>query len=169
MPRRRQNIPLHVFLNNETVGLLVKEPSGAITFRYDRSWLSRANPIPVSLSLPLREDAFKGAAVQAVFENLLPDSESLRRMVAEKVGASGIDAYSLLSVIGRDCVGALQFLPEGEEPLKDAPPLNGEIMDEPGIELLLKNLVKTPLGLDRKDGVPHFRRWRAGKDGSVVA
>jgi serine/threonine-protein kinase HipA len=150
MPRHRQNIPLHVFLNNEAVGLLVKDPSGAISFRYDPSWLSRENAIPVSLTLPLRADAFKGALVQAVFENLLPDSESLRRLVAEKVGARGIDAYNLLSVIGRDCVGALQFLPEGEEPPKDAPPLTGEIMDEPGIERLLKNLAKTPLGLDGK-------------------
>lgn len=64
---------------------------------------------PVSLSLPLREDAFKGAPVLAVFENLLPDSENLRARVAEKVGADGIDAYSLLPRIGRDCVGALQF------------------------------------------------------------
>jgi serine/threonine-protein kinase HipA len=150
MPRHRQNTPLQVFLNNDAVGLLVKDPSGAISFRYDLSWANRENAIPVSLSLPLREDAFKGAPVQAVFENLLPDSESLRRMVAEKVGARGTDAYSLLSVIGRDCVGALQFLPEGEEPPKDAPPLAGEIMDETGIELLLKNLVKTPLGLDGK-------------------
>jgi serine/threonine-protein kinase HipA len=150
MPRRRQNSPLHVFLNNDALGLLVKDPSGAVSFRYDPSWLSQENAIPVSLSLPLREDAFKGAAVQAVFENLLPDSESLRRIVAEKVGARGIDAYSLLSVIGRDCVGALQFMPEGEDPPKDAPPITGEIMDEPGIESLLKNLVKTPLGLDGK-------------------
>ena len=150
MPRHRQNTPLQVFLNNDAVGLLLKDPSGAISFQYDPTWLGRENAIPVSLSLPLREDAFKGAPVQAVFENLLPDSEHLRRMVAEKVGARGTDAYSLLSIIGRDCVGALQFLPQGEESPKDAPPLDGEIMDEPGIELLLKNLVKTPLGLDGK-------------------
>jgi hypothetical protein len=28
----------------------------------------------------------------------------------------GYDAYSLLAAVGRDCVGALQFLPEGEDP-----------------------------------------------------
>jgi serine/threonine-protein kinase HipA len=159
MPRHRQNTPLQVFLTNDAVGLLVKDPSGVISFRYDPNWVNRENAIPVSLSLPLREDAFKGAPVQAVFENLLPDSESLRRMVAEKVGARGTDAYSLLSVIGRDCVGALQFLPEGEEPPKAAPPLDGEVMDETGIELLLKNLPKTPLGLD---GRAEFRISVAG-------
>src|SRR5690606_20742322 len=43
------------------------------------------------------------------------DSESLRARVAEKVGADGTDAYSLLSRIGRDCVGALQFFPEDDD------------------------------------------------------
>jgi len=49
-----------------------------------------------------------------VFENLLPDSEAFRRRVAENAGANRSDTYSLLSRIGRDCVGALQFLPEDE-------------------------------------------------------
>src|SRR5713101_6176106 len=89
------------------MGQLMKEPGGAISFRYDESWLSNDTAIPVSLSLPLREDAFKGDPVVAVFENLLPDSDVLRRRVAEKVGAKGTDAYSLLSQIGLDCVGGL--------------------------------------------------------------
>ncbi|MEI2735605.1 MAG: HipA N-terminal domain-containing protein [Rhodoblastus sp.] len=46
----------------------------------------------------------------AVFENLLPDSETLRRKVAERVGAASSDAYGLLAAIGADCVGALQFV-----------------------------------------------------------
>src|SRR6478736_1632159 len=113
MARPRQNPPLQVLLNNQLVGRLLKEPGGAIYFQYDASWLARENAIPVSLSLPLREDAYKGERVVAVFENLLPDSEVLRRRVAERVGAKGIDAYNLLSQIGRDCVGALQFVPDG--------------------------------------------------------
>ena len=106
---------------------------------------------PVSLSLPLREDAYRGAPVAAVFENLLPDSDALRRRVAEKVGAAGYDAFSLLAAIGRDCVGALQFLTEDAEEPDDLAALSGEPVDEAAIERLLKSLVQAPLGLSRDD------------------
>ena len=112
MARRRKHAPLRVLLNNRLVGHLNKEPGGAIDFRYDQTWLGWENAIPVSLSLPLREDAYRGEPIVAVFENLLPDSNNLRKMVAARVGADGTDAYSLLARIGRDCAGALQFIPE---------------------------------------------------------
>jgi len=150
MARPRQHTPLRVLLDNRLVGHLLKEPGGAISFRYDESWLSRENATPVSLSLPLREDAYRGERVVAVFENLLPDSEILRRRVAEKVGAKGTDAYSLLAQIGRDCVGALQFVPDGVEPVHDRSGIAGEIIRGKGIEVLLNNLARAPLGLDRE-------------------
>jgi serine/threonine-protein kinase HipA len=149
MPRPRQHPPLRVLLNNRLVGHLQKEPGGAIYFRYDESWLSRDNATPVSISLPLREDAYKGERVVSVFENLLPDSEILRRRVAEKVGAKGTDAYSLLSQIGRDCVGALQFVNQGDDAVHDTSGITGKIIGDEDIEKLLNNLVRAPLGLDR--------------------
>jgi serine/threonine-protein kinase HipA len=60
MARRRQYAPLRVYLNNRLVGHLIKEPSGAIGFQYDESWLGWSHALPVSLSLPLREDAYRG-------------------------------------------------------------------------------------------------------------
>lgn len=149
MGRKRHHTPLRVLLNNRLVGYLVKEPGGAIAFRYDESWLAWDQAIPVSLSLPLREDAFKGEPVVAVFENLLPDSDSLRRRVAEKVGASGTDSYSLLSEIGRDCVGALQFIPEDDDAVYDTAGIAGEVVGDDAIEEILKNLAQAPLGLHR--------------------
>src|SRR5258708_27382743 len=116
MARRRRHIPLNVLLNSRLVGRLNREASGAIDFQYDPSWLGWEPAFPVSLSLPLREDRYSGARVIAVFDNLLPDSDAIRRRIAERVHAQGTDAYSLLAVVGRDCVGALQFLPDGEEP-----------------------------------------------------
>lgn len=147
MPRKPANAPLRVLLNNRLVGRLLKEPSGAISFQYDESWLSWANTFPISMSLPLREDAFRGERVVPVFENLLPDSEEVRRRVAEKVGAKGIDAYSLLFQVGRDCVGALQFLPEDDNAVYDTLDIQSEPVDEAAIERLLTTLARAPLGL----------------------
>jgi serine/threonine-protein kinase HipA len=149
MPRRRQHAPLRVLLNNRLLGHLLKEPGGAICFRYAESWLSWDQAVPVSLSLPLREDPYKGGQVVAVFENLLPDSDLLRRRIAERVGAKGIDAYSLLYEIGRDCVGALQFIPEDNDAIDAPARIDGEVVSETEIEKLLNNLVRAPLGLDR--------------------
>lgn len=151
MARRRRHAPLFVYLNNRLVGHLAKEPSGAISFRYDGGWLGWDQTFPVSLSLPLREDPYRGELVAAVFENLLPDSESLRRRVAEKVGARGTDAYSLLAAIGRDCVGALQFIADGTDERIDSTSIEGEVVDDAAIEKMLRNLAQAPLGLGRDE------------------
>ena len=151
MRRSSKSSRLSVFQNGKIVGYLSKETSGAIEFIYAEEWLSNKQAYPVSLSLPLREDAFKGAPVVAVFENLLPDSESLRLRVAEKVGADGTDAYSLLEQIGRDCVGALQFFQENSDvDFSNLNEVQGEIIEDDEIESLLNNLTRIPLGLDRE-------------------
>src|SRR4051794_31451893 len=95
--------PLNVFLNGRLVGRLRRETSGATDFQYDPAWLGWENAIPVSLSLPLREDRFNGDPVLAVFDNLLPDSDDIRRKLAERKQADGTDAFSLLGALGRDC------------------------------------------------------------------
>jgi serine/threonine-protein kinase HipA len=150
MVRRRRHLPLHVFLNGRLVGLLRREPSGAIDFRYEPDWLSWEHALPVSLSLPLREDRYIGAPVAAVFENLLPDNRAIRDRMAARVYAEGTDAYSLLSVIGRDCVGALQFLPEGHDPGL-AGLVKGNEVDGAEIARLLGNLQAAPLGLSEDE------------------
>lgn len=151
MPRRRQHEPLRVYLNNRLVGHLTKAPSGAIGFAYDESWLTWEHALPVSLSLPLRETPYRGEPVAAVFENLLPDLDNLRRRVAEKVGARGTDAYSLLAAIGRDCVGALQFIAGDGEAVNTTTAIEGERADDEAIGRLLRGLVQAPLGLERDD------------------
>jgi serine/threonine-protein kinase HipA len=149
MPRRRAHAPLDVLINNRPVGRLLKEPSGAISFRYGQEWLEWEHGFAVSLSLPLRETPYSGAPVAAVFDNLLPDNEGVRRKVAERTGAAGTDAYSLLERIGRDCVGAMQFVPEGEA-VTAAPGIRGETVSDAEIEQILANLGRAPLGLDRE-------------------
>jgi len=129
MARRTSHDRLRVFLNSRLVGLLRRETSGAISFQYDRSWLEWDSALPASLSLPLRQQAYLGAPVLAVFENLLPDNDTVRRQIAARAHAEGTDAYSLLRAIGHDCVGTLQFLPQDIQPTPtgaiDAVPVSG--------------------------------------------
>ncbi|HEV2136119.1 MAG TPA: type II toxin-antitoxin system HipA family toxin [Terracidiphilus sp.] len=145
MPRARYE-PLNVFLNSRLVGQLRRDVAGAISFKYHPSWLDWEFVLPVSLSLPLREQAYSGAAVIAVFDNLLPDSNHLRRQIAARTHAEGIDAYSLLGAIGHDCVGALQFLPQNMEP-GPAGAVEGDPISNDRIAQVIGNLATAPLGI----------------------
>ena len=152
MGRRPTYAPLRVYLNNRRVGTLSRARSGAVEFSYDADWMAWDHALPVSLSLPLRETPYRGEPVSAVFENLLPDSDKLRRLVAEKVGARGVDAYSLLAKIGHDCVGALQFVAGDEDAPDTTGEIEGEAVDAAEIEKILNGLSQAPLGLTRDDG-----------------
>jgi serine/threonine-protein kinase HipA len=158
MARQRTRIPLNVFLNGRLVGRLQRQTSGAIDFAYDRTWLDWEYTLPISLSLPLREDRYIGDPVIAVFDNLLPDNDKIRRRLAERVGAAGNDAYSLLAAVGRDCVGALQFLTDGEEP-GPVGGISGRPLKDKEIADILSDLKRTPLGVDESE---EFRISLAG-------
>jgi serine/threonine-protein kinase HipA len=147
MARRKTHAPLNVLVNNRPAGRLEKGTSGAITFQYGSDWLDWEHAFALSLSLPLRKAAYRGEPVSAVFDNLLPDSQDIKRTIAERTGAGGTDAYSLLEQIGRDCVGAMQFLPDGVE-LDARPVIRGEPVSDDEIEQKLADLARAPLGVD---------------------
>ncbi len=73
---------------------------------------------PLSLSLPFNphNEPTKGPAVEHYFDNLLPDSNDIRKRVAARFKTGSVDAFDLLRAIGRDCVGAVQLLDEKEAP-----------------------------------------------------
>ena len=155
---RRPRPPLNVYLNGRIVGQLRRSSSGAIDFCYDQRWLDWSRAIPVSLSLPLREDRYIGAPVAAVFENLLPDNPDVRRRVAERSRADGSDAYSLLAAIGRDCVGALQVIPDGVE-VQPTGPIEARPVSDDEIAAIIGNLAQNPLGIGNDEA---FRISLAG-------
>lgn len=149
--RSRRSPALQICLNGRLVGRYSKLSHGGTEFQYAADWLDWPNAIPISQSMPFRESAYTGDIVTSYFENLLPDSEPILRKIAEKTGAKGKDAHSLLSEIGRDCVGALQFLPiDVEIPLLKRP--NGRKLTHQDISNILENLGRNPLGADANGG-----------------
>jgi serine/threonine-protein kinase HipA len=146
MARQPSHVPLNVYLNGRLVGRLRRESGGAIDFQYDQSWLDWDNAIPVSFSMPLREDRYIGNPVLAVFENLLPDNDDVRRRLAERSKAKGSDPYNLLAAVGRDCIGALQFLPDGMAVGQTGRIDTRPVSDEE-IAKIVSDLARNPLGI----------------------
>ena len=99
-----------------------------------------------------------GEPVIAVFDNLLPDNIDIRRKLAQRTHAEGEDAFSLLGAVGRDCVGALQFLPEGNEP-GEAGTIDARKASDDEIAAILGNLASSPLGVGEDE---EFRISLAG-------
>jgi serine/threonine-protein kinase HipA len=118
MPRRLQSRSLAVWANGVRVGEWRLPSRGATEFQYDAAWLAAPEARPLSLSLPLTIDRVphRGTAVEAYFDNLLPDSEVIRRRLQERFHTASRGAFDLLTAIGRDCVGAVQLLPPDETP-----------------------------------------------------
>ncbi|MCW5556571.1 MAG: type II toxin-antitoxin system HipA family toxin [Verrucomicrobiae bacterium] len=117
MVRRRQVRALEVWMNGERVGRWSLPARGSHEFRYEPSWLDSPHARPISLTFPLRPAAEPYRhGVESYFDNLLPDRRELRERIQRRFRTPSSDAFDLLREIGRDCVGALQLLPEGEEP-----------------------------------------------------
>lgn len=109
---------LSLWANSHRVGLWRFEPRTGHALEYDPTWAGAPEGRPLSLSLPMEDGALelRTPAVERYFDNLLPDSEAIRRRIRERYRANSGDAIDLLAAIGRDCVGALQLLPEEDEP-----------------------------------------------------
>src|SRR5665213_4599698 len=103
---------LVVYLHSSVVGTLAQDKSGLLWFRYDSGWLDDPNAIPLSRSLPIQKEPFKGKRARPFFAGLLPD-EGPRQQIAAIVGVSERNDFALLERIGGDCAGAVSLLPEG--------------------------------------------------------
>jgi serine/threonine-protein kinase HipA len=150
MGRRSHSQTLALWANGDYVGRWTVTARGAMELQYDAGWLASERGRPISLSLPFNfnNEPLKGENVAHYFEGLLPDSDAIRRRVAARFKTRSTDAFDLLGAIGRDCVGALQLLPEGETPAGvDA--IDGIIVDEEAIERHLLEIVSP----DRFGGV----------------
>ena len=118
MGRRSHSRNLSLWTNGERVGRWTIPARGEMELHYDANWVAAAIGRPLSLSLPFNLDnlPLKGKKVANYFDNLLPDSDAIRRRVAQRFRTGSTDPFDLLKAIGRDCVGAVQILGEDETP-----------------------------------------------------
>jgi serine/threonine-protein kinase HipA len=142
-------------MNGEFVGAWTLNGHGH-SFRYADTWFTSASARPLSLSLPLTQGTipFTGERVENYFDNLLPDSPSIRKRLAMRFGAGSTRAFDLIEQIGRDCIGAVQLMPGGSVPL-DVRQISAQPLSEGDIERLLDDTVAAqgPGSRDEEDAL----------------
>ena len=146
MGRKRKSGALDVYVGKSKVGTYSRAASGATSFRYDDGWLASNRSFPISLSIPLSDRMWTGYALASVFDGLLPDDPNVRETIAAREGADSAGAFDLLAAIGRDCVGALRFVPKGADPGDPARMKYRPIGDDE-IARRLAALAHAPLGM----------------------
>jgi serine/threonine-protein kinase HipA len=126
-------------MNGELVGHWYRNRIGTEFFQYEPSWAQSRHSRALSLSLPLPAGnaALQGPAVGYYFDNLLPESRAIRERVQRRYGVPSLDAFDLLTAIGRDCVGAVQLLPPDVVP-EGIHTIRGKPLTEDGIAQLLR-------------------------------
>lgn len=159
MPRPSSQRALSVWMNGERVGTWAVAPAKPDEFTYTPDWLEAEAARPISLSLPLRPTGYRGAEVAAFFDNLLPESREIRARLQRRFSVGSTQPFDLLTEIGRDCVGAIQLLPEDTDP-PDVRRIDAQPITSSGIEKHLENIVVSPIGRLADDG--DFRFSLAG-------
>jgi serine/threonine-protein kinase HipA len=138
---------LDLWMNGDFVGRWSVSRSSE-ELHYESEWLASAQARPLSLSLPFTPGnrPHRGEAVRAYFENLLPDVRDIRERLARRFSAESAEAFDLLAQIGRDCVGAIQLVPEGTSP-GDVRRISGQPLSDDEVEREIVNATTATRGL----------------------
>ena len=141
---------LDVYLLDKKVGLLSQEDDGKLTFTYAPDYLAQQDVAAISVSMPLREEPYRGLIAQAYFSGLLPDMGARKRL-ASALGTSADNTFAILKGIGGDCAGALSLLPKGQ-PLDRPEKQTMEPLSDERLKKVLGRLRTEPL-LCHEEGV----------------
>jgi serine/threonine-protein kinase HipA len=152
---------LAVWMNGQSVGTWTVTSSGASEFAYNSAWPTSEFFRALSLSIPLTADLkVRGPSVTYYFDNLLPDSPTIRKRLGARFKVRA-NTFELLQAIGRDCVGAVQLLPvdlvpEGWDQLRVI------AQNEAQVAAHLRSVVAPASGFGTSEALDEFRVSIAG-------
>tara|TARA_R110000868_G_scaffold269911_1_gene529359 strand:+ start:141 stop:1418 length:1278 start_codon:yes stop_codon:yes gene_type:complete len=102
---------LVALVNGRRMGEVRRNKRGRMSFVYDESWRQGRNAYPLSLSMPHAAAEHGHDVIEAFLWGLLPDNDRVLDRWARRFQVSARNAFALLSHVGEDCAGAVQFVP----------------------------------------------------------
>ena len=92
------------------MGTVIHGKGGRLTFLYSDEWLASPRAYPLSVSLPLAPGQQGQRKIESFLWGLLPDNEIVLGQWARKFHVSPRNVFGLISNVGEDCAGAVQFV-----------------------------------------------------------
>jgi serine/threonine-protein kinase HipA len=103
---------LIVLLGEVTAGTLERTRAGRLHFEYTDQYRAGPDATPLSVTMPVQVRSHPDHVVTPWLWNLLPDNEAVLDRWARQFQVSASSPFSLLGTpIGRDCAGAVRFVP----------------------------------------------------------
>jgi serine/threonine-protein kinase HipA len=148
-------------MTNQLIALLDGREIGTVhykdsrlSFAYSETWRSDPDAYPLSLSMPLGSATHGHGRIEAFLWGLLPDNDRVLQSWGKRFQVSPKNVFRLISHVGEDCAGAVQFVtPERLETLIAEPAARG-------IQWLTDGDVAERLRILRAD----HSAWRAASD-----
>ena len=132
---------LIALLDGKEVGRVHRDARGRLTFIYDDAWRKATDSYPLSLSMPLGAQEHGRAVIEAFLWGLLPDNDRVLDRWAAKFQVSARNVFALISHVGEDCAGAVQFVtPERLAAIRSGKEDKVEWLDESDIAKRLETL-----------------------------
>ncbi len=108
---KKYNVFMEIAGKSINVGDIKGESSGDSCFSYSQEYLSKDSAKAISISLPLHDEYFSAERTRRFFDGLLPEG-FMRKTIATDMHFSEDDYLSILSFLGRECLGAIRICEE---------------------------------------------------------
>lgn len=97
-----------VFYKNVFAGIISETDEG-FRFKYDSAYLANSQSKPVSLTLPLQQNAFSSKALFPFFDGLIPEGWLLS-IALDNWKIKQNDRFGLLLTLCMDCIGCVSVI-----------------------------------------------------------
>ena len=132
---------LIAMVDGREMGRVRRDKNGKLSFTYAEKWRGAEEAYPLSLSMPLALGEHGNAKIEPFLWGLLPDNERVLDQWARRFQVSARNVFGLISNVGEDCAGAVQFVrPERLETVLHSTPADVVWLDEAAIAQRLRSL-----------------------------
>lgn len=100
-----------VYIHDRKAGILTENSRDDYEFHYDRDYLDRRDAVPVSLTMPLSETAYRSKVLFPFFFNMLSEGEN-RELQSHLLHIDKDDDFGILLATAQyDTIGAVTVKP----------------------------------------------------------